>query len=150
MFSSARSPVNLNLKIRNVVIAKPEDEYVKLLGVLIDDRLNFDAHVDNLCTKLRRACGVLFKMSSVLPKYILRMLYNSIVLPHLVYCVEIWGGTSNYNMQRISRLQNRVVRLLGDGDLQSIYSIDNILLISYLRDYFTMISKTRVVESSCM
>ena len=139
LFTCANSSPDIKLFIRNVAVQKPKEEYVKLLGVHIDERLNFNAHIKLLCSKLRRACGIIFKLSSFLPKRILRIIYNSIVLPHIVYCVEVWGGTGVSNMRRVASIQNRVVKLLGEGDLSSIYRNFNILPLHCLHKYFTLI-----------
>ena len=112
---------------------------MKLLGILIDEKLSFNFHIDALCGKLRRACGVIFKLSSFLPQRILKMLYNAIFLLHLVYCVEIWGSTCSVNMRRIAGIQKRVVRLLGNGDLCEIYKLNNILPVKILYKYFMLL-----------
>ena len=39
----------------------------KLLGVIMDEKLNFNKHVNNICTKLSRNTGILNKLSSILP-----------------------------------------------------------------------------------
>ena len=106
---------------------------------MIDDRLNFNNHVAILCKKLRRAGGIIFKLSSFLPTRILRILYNSIFLPHLVYCIEVWGNTGVVNMRRVAGIQNRVVKLLGDGDLLEIYRLNNILPVNNLFKYFLLL-----------
>jgi hypothetical protein len=38
------------------------------------------------------------------------MLYNTLVLPHIDYCSTVWGCTSQNNIMRIQRLQNRAMR----------------------------------------
>ena len=35
----------------------------------------------------------------------LKLLYNSLFLPHIMYCLEIWGNNFNNNLQCISTLQ---------------------------------------------
>ena len=139
IFSNGRISDGIDVKIRDIAIEKAEDDVVKILGIMIDDKLNFNVHVKGICLKMSRSCGVVFKLSQFLPGRILKMLYNSIVLPCLVYCIEIWGSTSNVNMRRISRLQDRVVKLLGDGDLVATYKENNILPVNSLYKYFTLI-----------
>ena len=39
--------------------------------------------------------------------YILKLLYNSFFLPHIIYCLEIWGHIFNNNLQCISTLQKK-------------------------------------------
>ena len=139
IFKGGRADDSMSLSIRNVKVDRAEDDVVKILGLMIDNKLNFNVHVDVLCGKLSRSCGVIFRLSHCFPRRILKMLYNSIVLPRLIYCIEIWGGTSVTNMRRVSRLQNRVVKLLGCGELIKIYKENNILPVGSLCEYFTII-----------
>ena len=44
---------------------------------------------------------------SYLPIYILKLLYISLFLPHIVYCLEMWGNNFNNNLQCISTLQKK-------------------------------------------
>ena len=139
IFSNGRINDDIDVKIRDIAIEKAEDDVVKILGIMIDNKLNFNVHVNGICLKLSRSCGIIFRLSQFLPRGILKMLYNSIVLPCLVYCIEIWGSTSNLNMRRVSRLQDRVVKLLGSGNLVSTYKENNILPADSLYKYFTLI-----------
>ena len=40
------------------------------------------------------------------------MLYNSCILPHITYCIEIWGNTFNSFIDPILKLQKKFVRLV--------------------------------------
>lgn len=52
----------------------------KLLGIIIDDQLTFDDHVDYLCKKLARRIGVLRKIRAYLPLRE-RIQYNATIKP---------------------------------------------------------------------
>ena len=139
IFKGGGAEDSINLSIRSVKLDRAEDDVVKILGLMMDNRLNFNVHVDVLCGRLSRSCGVIFRLSHCLPRRILKILYNSVVLPRLIYCIEIWGGTGVTNMRRVSRLQDRVVKLLGTGELLKIYKENNILPVRSLYEYFTLI-----------
>ena len=55
-----------------------------------------------------RSLGIMCKLNWFLPQNILRILYNSLILPHLQYCVLSWGFKSD----RIFKLQKRAVRII--------------------------------------
>ena len=44
--------------------------------------------------------------------YILKLLYNSLFLSHIIYCLEIWGNHFNNNLKCISTLQKKAVRIV--------------------------------------
>ena len=46
------------------------------------------------------------------PKCILKMIYNSIVLPYLYYGIIIWGNASLNRINRVIKLQKRAIRII--------------------------------------
>jgi len=40
------------------------------------------------------------------------MLYNSLILPYLNYCVNIWDNTFVTHLQKIVILQKRIIRMI--------------------------------------
>ncbi len=77
---------------------------LNLFGLYIDDLLNFDAHIDNICRKAGRKLNVLARLSGVLNveyKLVLFVLlfYHilNIVQPFSTFAVGIrWGKWKNY------------------------------------------------------
>ena len=60
---------------------------ITFLGLHIDEKLNWKLHINNLCKLLSRNTGVIYKLKSVFPQSILRMLYSTLILPYLNYGV---------------------------------------------------------------
>ena len=68
-----------------------------------------------------------------LPIYILKLLYNSLFLPHIMYCLEIWGNNVNNNLQCISTLQKKAVRIV----YKNIFKIvNNIFILTNTNNLF--------------
>ena len=42
----------------------------------------------------------------------LLMVYNSLILPYLMYCTEIWGNTYEHRIRDLVLLQKRAVRII--------------------------------------
>ena len=63
----------------------------KFLGVWIDENLRWTEHTEKVRGKVSRLVGVLGRASSNLGGKQLLMLYNAMVLPHLQYCLMVWG-----------------------------------------------------------
>ena len=42
----------------------------------------------------------------------LLMVYNSLILPYLMYCIEIWGNTYEHRLRDLVLLQKRAVRII--------------------------------------
>ena len=50
---------------------------------------------------------MLKKRSTILPKKILYLLNNSLFLPHVLYCLELWGNVYFNNIYEIELLQKK-------------------------------------------
>ena len=65
----------------------------KLLGVQIDEGLNWKEHIKLVSSKLIKVSGIIFRAKRVLNYDSLYTLYYSLFLPYINYCSEIWGNT---------------------------------------------------------
>ena len=98
----------LNIKINNVPIERVDN--FNFLGVSLDENLNWNSHLDIhvICTKISRTVALFYKLKHFLPLYILRTLYNSLVLPRLTYGILAWGMAS----ERLFKFQKKAVRAI--------------------------------------
>ena len=63
----------------------------KYLGLIIDNKLNWAAHIAQVKSKLSKCVGILIKARPCLSRKCLLDLYYSFAYPYLIYCLEIWG-----------------------------------------------------------
>ena len=85
---------------------------VKFLGVIIDDKLNWDAQIDHLVTKLNSSIVVIKRIKKFIPESEYMKLYNALFKSHMTYCISCWGGISSNKLQKIFYIQKRCIRLL--------------------------------------
>ena len=57
----------------------------KHLGIILDSKLSFSAHIKSAISKTRKGIGLLKYLSNYLPRYTLNELYKLYVRPHLDY-----------------------------------------------------------------
>ena len=102
------------LKIGNEAIRRVKG--ARFLGVWVDEGLKWATHIENVRARIGRLVVVLGRASAVLGGNCLRMLYNALVLPHLQYCLLVWGdfqGSRNMTTcVSLLRLQKRLVGIL--------------------------------------
>ena len=67
---------------------------------------------DCVKNKVSRGHGIIFNARTVLNQKYLLTLYNSFVYPYLIYCIEIWGTTSQIHLQPQFLAQKKVVRII--------------------------------------
>ena len=72
-----------------------QSSQVGYLGVILQDDMQWGAHITNLEKKLSRSIGLLSKIRHYVPMHLLRTIYYSIFNPHLIYACEIWGQNQN-------------------------------------------------------
>ena len=110
IFSNVKHKQNSELRIQNVYIEKVPS--IRFLGVIIDQQLNWKEHINSVKAKLSRSIGIIYRASVSLDVKSLRILYCSLCLPYLNYCVEVWGNTYSTNILPIVILQKKVLRVI--------------------------------------
>ena len=76
----------------------------KFLGVIIDDKLKWNLHIIYIKNKIAKSNGILYKIRNFLNKKTLTHLYNSFVLPYLIYGIEVWGNTNAVHLDPIIKI----------------------------------------------
>ena len=79
------------LKIKNKIINEVEN--ARFVGVVVDQNLSWQQQINEVKEKISKLTGVFYKLRHIVPQYVLVMLYNAFVLPHLMYGLEVWGNT---------------------------------------------------------
>jgi hypothetical protein len=87
--------------------------------VYIDEKLNWNDHIHNVCTKVSRGIGIISRLKYIFPHYILISLYYSLVYPYLYYCCIIWGSAYSNVLNTVEVLQNRVARVITSAPYRS-------------------------------
>ena len=88
----------------------------KYLGVLLDEYLSFNDHVDYVVTKASKKLGILRKSREYLDRKTSVLLYKSLVLPHMDYCSLIYTNTNEGNLNRLQLVQNAACRAILQAD----------------------------------
>ena len=106
MFRSALSLIYLLTK----KISKSDS--VKYLGLWIDDKLNWSAHIHALSLQLAKHCSMLYYIRDSVPHYILIMLYYSFGYSCVNYGITTWGTADQSKKHEIEVKMNNIVRTI--------------------------------------
>ena len=132
------------LKINNTLI-ECVDEFI-YLGLIINKHLKWNSHVNKIGNKILQTIGVIIKLKHLIPQKTLLTIYNSLILPHINYCILAWVHDSN----RILKLQKKAIRIIGKGNFYThsdlifkkfnILTVNDIHLHQQLKFYFKLIN----------
>ena len=100
MFLGKKVDSKFHLNVNGKIVL--EDEQVRLLGVTIDNNLNFNSHIKETCGKVNQKTSALSRL---------------VVMSNLQYCPLVWLFCSTAADNLINRTTKCVMRL--------IYNIDN-------------------------
>ena len=133
-------PYQPNISIYDNEKGKPANleckEYVKYLGILIDNNLPFKNHIEHITIKISKTVGMIAKLRHFVPKRILLQIYQSLIVPYISYAVTVWGHASKCHLNKILILQKRVFRFMSFSD-RSVHAVPlfvntNILPINFV------------------
>ena len=109
IFSRITNSNNLShphIKFNNNNISKCPHQ--KHLGIVLDSKLNFSAHVDQKIKKCNRMIGLIRRLSINLPRNALLIIYKSFVRPHLDYGDILYHKPNNENFQnKLEKVHDR-------------------------------------------
>jgi hypothetical protein len=74
----------------------------KFLGIYVDEKLNWKKQIEHTRNKLARTLGIMYRTSYLFDEYTRKIMYNTLFVPHLNYCSEIWGNTYKTNLQQVN------------------------------------------------
>ena len=95
---------------------------VKLLGLEIDSKLNFDKHITQLCKKSASQLNALCRLNSFLNMDQKNVLVNSFIYANFNYCPLVWHFCSKKSMNKIEKIQYRALQFLFN-DYESEYDV---------------------------
>ena len=109
---------NTNFQVDNQVIKLVSS--VELLGIQIDDKLNFNLYISKICKSAANQLNVLIRLKQFLSFHAKEVLINSYIISNFNYCPLVWMFSSTQSLNKIENLQKRALRFLYD-DFEASY-----------------------------
>lgn len=90
-----------------------ESTKIRDLGVLLDDKLNFIEHIDNIITRSWKMLGFVKRVCKDFKNiHTLKIIYNALIRSNLEYASTIWNPIYEVHSLRIERIQKNFTRHL--------------------------------------
>ena len=119
LFAKTYKPpvTNLNLVVKGIPVECVES--VNILGLTIDQTLSWHTHVDNVCLKMSRLIGLLWRIKDHLDFSMRILYYNSYILRAFDYCLIVLCAMTWSDYDRILKLQKCAIRIVTNSDREA-------------------------------
>ena len=81
------------------------------LGVLISSNLKWKSHINSVVSKANRVLGTLLKTFMSRDASLWRLLYISLVRPHLEFASTVWNPYLKGDIEALEKVQRRATRI---------------------------------------
>ena len=85
---------------------------VEVLGIQLDDKLNFSAHISNISKSAANHLNTLILLQKFLSFEEKKILINRCFMANLNYCPLVWIFSNVVSLEKIKNLQKRALRFL--------------------------------------
>ena len=105
IFSNTKHKHKFDIKMNENTLKQVHD--INYLGVCLEESLTWKKHLEAVQTKISKASYLISKIRHYVDLATLKILYYSLVFPHINYCITVWGGTYKSSLLPIIRLQKK-------------------------------------------
>ncbi|KAG6460286.1 hypothetical protein O3G_MSEX011890 [Manduca sexta] len=127
-----RNIINSTYLINGIALNKTTA--MRDLGVVVDSKLNFNLHMDQIIKTSWRLLGFLKRVGKDFKNpNTLIVLYNSLVRSNLEYASPIWNPTYNKHVIRVERVQRNFTRFLAFKDRTCPYRAEYPVRLSHFK-----------------
>ena len=88
MFLGNKISENYSFSLSSQIISTRNE--VELLGIVIDNKLNFTSHIKKICKSANNKISAFLRMRNSLNLSQAKDVYNAYILPYFYYCPTIW------------------------------------------------------------
>jgi len=87
-------------------------DHCKYLGLYLDKNMDWSAHIDYVYSKLLKYVGIFYKLQYKVPSKCIRNIYYAFDYPHILYGIELYANTWYSYLDKIVKLNNKLLRIL--------------------------------------
>ena len=86
--------------------------YVQYLGVILDEHLTWNEHINELCNKLKRLFKTFYCLRRFIDKEQVKTIYYALVYSRIKYGITVYGSANKNKLSKIQTLQNKLLKVL--------------------------------------
>src|SRR6056300_915965 len=119
---------DIDLKINDASIERVAN--FNFLGLTIDECVSWKPHICKVSFKLNKFSGILCRLKRYLPQHKLKLLYCSMIQPHLSYCILAWGFDCNRLVKTQKKIIRNIFNVKYNAHTEPLFKRNNLLKIS--------------------
>ena len=123
----------IDIRLNHMKICQTNE--LKILGVYIDNKLNFKTHVDKLRSKIRKFLPIFFKFRKFMSLDNLFKIYFANIYSLMTYCILVYATGNKSNFDKLSSLHRRILKIIFRTNSES---IKNLMIEHNLLDLDTL------------
>ena len=116
-----------------------EVKETKFLGVIIDNKLKWSAHITYISKKIHKGMGIILNYRKVFNMEALLSLYHTFLYTYLSHCIHVWGKAYNIHLNDHIVLQNKTMRIISGvtrrTNIDKFYIENNMLIVKHTCSY---------------
>lgn len=101
---------DMNIQINKITLEKVTQ--IKYLGLMIDDKLNWNEHLEKITNKIVPMISYMFRCRNYLTRKTKLMIYSAFFLSHFRYLMPVWGMCNKTKFNKMQILQNKILKIL--------------------------------------
>ncbi|CAG2222080.1 unnamed protein product [Mytilus edulis] len=120
IFSKEKNKVqNIKLKLGNTILKYNPNPVI--LGLKLDEQLNFNSHIESTVKKAKRSLGIIREIKGIalIPTKTLIQIYDSLVCSIFNYASSIWQSSTSSHLDKLNEIQRKGLALCLDLPSQS-------------------------------
>jgi hypothetical protein len=86
---------------------------MKILGLTVDHKMTYKSHIETVARRAAGAVAMILRLKlEGYPRSSLRMIYQSLLVSHIRYCISIWGSASRALIKPVQTQMNKGIRIM--------------------------------------
>ena len=75
-------------------------------------KMTYNAHIENVANQISRFFWIFWNLRMILPRYIMKTIYFSFILPHVLLHIEILGSAPDSHLHKLKIRVNSLLRII--------------------------------------
>ena len=102
------------LKINDILIRRSNQ--IKFLGIVIDENITWNDHIDIVEKKISKSIGALYKAKFILDQKCLKHIYFAFIHSYINYANIAWASTNHTKLKKLYNKQKHASRIIYNKD----------------------------------